>query len=268
MAHFGRRLWLDLQNTSQHRWKEKVYAWLAFFFMLGGLVLFAVTAAFEAYHHLGRYSLSLTPSDSKWVGINDAGEGIKITARMFRDSTEMESREVAHNAIDIPGRELIAEDDGLSSDRMIVKKDDNIQGYIRYDGLSSNLRRLIGSEINVPYVTAQTEEICTNESGNACLGSGNKIKIEERTAPKIKEEFEDIKLEFKEWIYDTKDPGIVVKIDQIEKGGRGVRLQTDKIVKRSQPFMVEENNIVVALLYIDFEEDNRRRTRFVLLKYR
>lgn len=207
----------------------------------------------------GKYDISLSPPPQglhRWGGIYEDGRPVeRIEAELLLNEKEEPEKTITVVGLKIEDRELQAENDPDDSDRMLIKMNEHIQGYIPYRTLEEDVRKFISSATHpLPYAVAVTEEIRELDK---------EVGVDPESA--VKEEFGGFKMEVREWNFDPQKPGATVFIYSKDARGQEIRGQ-ETLVTRGEPFSTDD--IVVALLYIDLKKKDSRQARFVLLKYR
>ena len=193
-----------------------------------------------------KHSIDLFPSQQEkgWRGIYEDGRSVeKFEAILYLDGKEKHRNIVGTKDFKIEDRELKAENDPGSDDRMFIKMNEHIQGYIPYEKLE-NLRKFI---FKPPDAVAITEEI---------RELGERAGVDPTSA--VKRQFEGFQMEVVEWNYEKSGVTVVTYYD---------KERSDKIlVTRAAPFSINAN-IVLALLSLHLEEQGAERALFLLLKY-
>lgn len=198
--------------------------------------------------------LSPSPQDEGWGGIYEDGRSIeKVEAILLSDKKEKHRNTVTFKNLEIENRELKAKSYPRADDRMFIKMNKHLQGYVLYDNLGDDLLERIWTRDPPSFAIALTDEF---------RNVGQKGKVHHMSA--VKGQFDNFQMEVVAWNY--KKPG--------SSEEDGVTVATYEGGKRSQEISVTRKNprstnadIILALLTLDLTEKTGKRARFLLLKH-
>lgn len=203
------------------------------------------------------YELRVSPplpgssASQNWGGVYESGASVeKISVIVLKDGAESESVEIG--PIDFADRELTLELDPDRDDRMMVNRNSNPQGGILFQELDGRLRDQIFAGSVKPVAVSYTEE--ANRIGD---------RVAVNQASVAKPEFQDLEIGVKQWIYRPQS-GVGIDIFLGDE-----RVAEDKVVTRENPLAIEHDRLkaTVALATLDFQDEERKRAKFIVLKY-
>ena len=204
------------------------------------------------------YELRVSPSppgssasSPKWGGLYESGASVsKVSVIVLEDGAEFESVEVG--PINLADRELTLGLHPDRDDRMIASRSSNRLGEVPFQNLEMRLREQIFAGSVKPLAVSYTEE--ANRIGD---------RIAVAQASVSQPEFQDLAMVVTQWIYRP-EAGVGVDIYLGDE-----RVAEGEVVTRENPLALEHGalNATIALATLDFQDDARKRAKFIVLKY-